>query len=298
MRLLGTGPSQVPTNADLGSMAFQNKESVAVDQIAIKQPSPIYPTDTGGAARSYGIVSTQLSIVPTTNLTAYTSITGGALAASTTYYFKIVAVDGLGGTTTASTEVSSATTSATTCSINVSWTPVTGAVSYQVWYGTATNTQTKYYASTGTTFTLTADSGTSATIPAINTTGNASFGGNVLSSGVGGVGYATGAGGTVTQGSGSGKATAVTLNKPTGQIVMNNASLAAATIVSFTFTNSSIATTDMVIVQHAGTGTLGGYTCTAVPGNGSATVYVRNNTAGALGEAIILQFAIIKSVTA
>jgi hypothetical protein len=47
-----------------------------------------------------------------------------------------------------------------------------------------------------------------------------------------GIGYATGAGGTVTQA--TSKSTAVTLNTVTGAITMNNAALAAATIVSFT----------------------------------------------------------------
>jgi hypothetical protein len=119
---------------------------------------------------------------------------------------------------------------------------------------------------------------------------------SVLSPGTGGIGYSTGAGGTVTQG--TSKATAVSLSKITGQITMNGAALAAATIVSFTLTNTTIAATDFVLVQHSSVGTLGGYTCTATPAAGSATIYVRNNTAGSLSEAIVLQFVVIKAVTA
>jgi hypothetical protein len=113
-----------------------------------------------------------------------------------------------------------------------------------------------------------------------------------------GIGYSTGAGATATQGSGSGKSTGVTLNNVTGQITMNNATLNADTTVSFTLTNSAIAATDMVLVQHISAGTLGAYTCTAAPAAGSATVYVRNITAGNLGEAIVIQFLVIKAVTA
>lgn len=113
-----------------------------------------------------------------------------------------------------------------------------------------------------------------------------------------GVGYATGAGGTVTQA--TSKSTAVTLNKVTGTITMNGAALAAATIVSFTFTNSAIGASDQIVVSHEGTGTLGGYTLNARTSGvaGSGTIDVRNNTAGSLSEAITLRFSIIKSVNA
>lgn len=113
-----------------------------------------------------------------------------------------------------------------------------------------------------------------------------------------GIGYATGAGGTVAQGSGSGKATGVTLNKVTGEITMDGAILNADTTVSFTLTNTAIAAGDHVLVQHVSGGTVGSYSCTAVAAAGSATIYVRNITAGNLTEAPVLKFSIIKAVTA
>jgi hypothetical protein len=106
-------------------------------------------------------------------------------------------------------------------------------------------------------------------------------------------GYVTG--GTVTQA--TNKATGVTLNKPSGQITMSNASLAAATIVSFTFTNSTISSADVLVINHVSGGTVGSYTFTAACGSGSATVYVRNATSGSLGEAIVLRYAVIKGAT-
>jgi hypothetical protein len=105
-------------------------------------------------------------------------------------------------------------------------------------------------------------------------------------------GYVAGSGGTVTQA--TNKATGVTLNKPSGQITMSNAALAAATIVSFTFTNSTISSTDVLVINHVSGGTIGSYTFTAACGSGSATVYVRNATSGSLGEAIVLRYAVIK----
>lgn len=113
-----------------------------------------------------------------------------------------------------------------------------------------------------------------------------------------GLGYATGSGGTVTQGAGSGKSTAVTLSKVCGQITMNNAALAANTTVNFTLTNTAIAATDVIVWNHQSGGTIGSYTITSAQGAGSATVYVRNVTAGSLSEAIVLSFAVIKAVTA
>jgi hypothetical protein len=110
-----------------------------------------------------------------------------------------------------------------------------------------------------------------------------------------GIGYATGAGGTVTQI--TSKATGVTLNKATGQITMDAASLAANTTVSFVLTNSAIAAGDTLILNHISGGTAGSYTLNARSASGSATIDVRNVTAGALAEAIVIAFAVIKAVT-
>jgi len=114
----------------------------------------------------------------------------------------------------------------------------------------------------------------------------------------GGFGYTTGAGGTVTQGSGSGKATGVTLSKVCGQITMDGAALNAGVSVSFTLTNTAIAATDILVFNHASVGTVGDYTFSARCAAGSATITVRNVTAGNLSEAIVIGFALVKGVTA
>ena len=109
-------------------------------------------------------------------------------------------------------------------------------------------------------------------------------------------GYITGEGGTVTQA--TSKATGVTLSKKCGQITMHNASLAADTTVSFTLTNSTIVATDLLVLNHVSGGTAGSYLLNAQAGAGSASINVRNITAGSLGEAIVIGFAVVKAVTA
>lgn len=119
--------------------------------------------------------------------------------------------------------------------------------------------------------------------------------GAITSSG-GGVGYATGAGGTVAQP--TSKATGVTLNKLAGEITTNAAALAANTAVTFVLTNSQIAAGDRIIVNHMSGGTFGAYIADARSAAGSATFMLRNLTAGSLSEAVVLGFTVIKSVTA
>ena len=113
----------------------------------------------------------------------------------------------------------------------------------------------------------------------------------------GGLGYGTGAGGTVTQA--TSKSTGVTLRHVCGQITMNNAALAALTAVSFTLTNTNIATTDVVVVNIASGGTVGDYMVTVNSvGSGSCQITVYNITAATpLSEALVLNFAVIKAVS-
>ncbi len=117
--------------------------------------------------------------------------------------------------------------------------------------------------------------------------------GPILSSG-GLVGYTARAGGAVTQA--TSKSTGVTLNKPSGAITMNNAALADVTTVVFTVTNSFVAATDTVIVGiKSGHATAGTYLVWAETfASGSFKIAVRNVSGGSLGEALVLNFAVIK----
>ena len=108
-------------------------------------------------------------------------------------------------------------------------------------------------------------------------------------------GYSSG-GGTVTQA--SNKTTAVTLNAKSGAITMNNAALADDATAAFTLTNSFIAATDVLIVNVASVGTAGGYQLTVgAVAAGSCSISVMNVSGGALSQAIVLNFVVIKGVT-
>jgi hypothetical protein len=103
-------------------------------------------------------------------ITLSTATAGGSLSASTTYYFKVTALDGSGGETTPSSEYSIATGSATaTNTITASWTAISGATSYRVYYGTTAGGESAYFTTTSTSYTMTATTGsTSATPPSTN----------------------------------------------------------------------------------------------------------------------------------
>lgn len=109
-------------------------------------------------------------------------------------------------------------------------------------------------------------------------------------------GYTTGAGGTVTQL--TSKSTAVTLNKPSGQITMNNAALASNTTVAFTVTNSTVSANDSIIFTLvSGFTNAGNYLLYPQTNAGSFIVLLRNISVGSLSEAIVFNFAVIKGAT-
>ena len=116
--------------------------------------------------------------------------------------------------------------------------------------------------------------------------------GNVLVTSAAGLGYGTGSGGTVTQA--TSKSTGVTLNKPTGQITMNNAAMLTNTTEVFTVTNSLCAFTDIVSMNHRNGAN---YNVWVVPGIGSFDVYLKNISVSTLSDAVTLNFAIIKGAT-
>jgi hypothetical protein len=103
-----------------------------------------------------------------------------------------------------------------------------------------------------------------------------------------------GVGSTVTQA--TSKSTGVTINAPCGVITMNNASLASSTSVGFTVSNSYIDADDTVNLCLASGGTASSYVYVVdAVANGSFVIHVRNVSGGALGEALVLNYSIIKN---
>jgi hypothetical protein len=108
------------------------------------------------------------------------------------------------------------------------------------------------------------------------------------------IGFGTGSGGTVTQA--TNKSTGVTLNKPSGQITMNNAALAAGASVSFPLTNNKITTSDLLVVNATTNANYRVETAAVVAGG--ASIRVTNTTAGSLSDALLINFTVIKGAIA
>lgn len=123
----------------------------------------------------------------------------------------------------------------------------------------------------------------------------ASTGAVLSSSSSGGIGYATGAGGSVTQL--TSKSTSVTLNKICGSIGVNGAALAAGARVTFAVSNSTVGVNDVIRIMHNSGGTFGAYVFTPnTAGAGVFDLTITNISAGSLSEALGLKFVVIKSV--
>src|SRR4249919_35449 len=92
------------------------------------------------------------------------------------------------------------------------------------------------------------------------------------------------------------KSTGVTLDNMCGQITMNAASLAATTSVSFTATCANVDADDTVNINIASGATTGSYMLVVdAVAAGSFRVHLRNLTGGALAEALVLNYSIIKN---
>jgi hypothetical protein len=111
----------------------------------------------------------------------------------------------------------------------------------------------------------------------------------VSSSPAGGLGYTTGAGGTVTQI--TSRATTVVINKTTGAITMFSAA-GSATAATFTVTNSSVAATDVIVLNQKSGTNLYNFIVTAVAaGSFNVTFYT---TGGTATDAPVINFVVIK----
>jgi len=112
--------------------------------------------------------------------------------------------------------------------------------------------------------------------------------------GLGPVGYAAGAGGAVTQA--TSKSAAVTLNKLSGQIVMDAEELAAGAAVTFAVENSQVAPTDTIRLTLASGNAAPGTYSYQVDGvaAGSFAICVKNISDAALSEALVFNFSVLK----
>lgn len=110
------------------------------------------------------------------------------------------------------------------------------------------------------------------------------------------IGYATGAGSSVTQA--TNKTTAFTLNTATGRIIFATGALAgSATTSTATWTCSALSSTDIVTFNQ-NSGTLGSYAfqCSASSVAGSGIIAITNLTSQSINEVVAVSYAIINGV--
>lgn len=108
---------------------------------------------------------------------------------------------------------------------------------------------------------------------------------------VDGIGYGPGNGGSVTQL--TNKTTAVTLNKPCGRVIMNNAALAAGATVQFALNNSLVTATDHVILTKRDVGANAEYTIYVDKViDGIIVIRVTNISGSSRSDALEIGFAI------
>lgn len=123
----------------------------------------------------------------------------------------------------------------------------------------------------------------------------ASTGAITSSSASAGIGYATGAGGTVTQG--TSRTTTVVLSKTSGKITTTADSMAAQTPTTFTVTNTTVAATDVVVISKV-SGDVDTFAWVNSVGSGSFTVTLFNSHASAADTtAFVFNVIVIKAVT-
>lgn len=121
----------------------------------------------------------------------------------------------------------------------------------------------------------------------------ASTGAVTSSSATAGVGYASGAGGAVTQA--TSRTTGVTLNKVTGAITLVSAA-GSTTPATFTVTNSTVEATDVVVVcQKSGTDL---YTLSVSRVAAGAFDITFNTKSGTTTEQPVFNFVVIKGKAA
>jgi len=115
-----------------------------------------------------------------------------------------------------------------------------------------------------------------------------------------GIGYATGAGSSVTQI--TDRSTGVTINAICGAITTDSTSLAAEASAKFTVTNSAVEIGDVVVacIRSGSIALNTDVIVSAVAAGSFVLTVVNGNAAGGTAEtgAIIINFAVIKAVTA
>lgn len=183
------------------------------------------------------------------------------------------------------------------------WTDVANGVAqafYTIANGTVARLTALYLTNAGQVQAVQTTDSTSSTTGALLSSGGLGVAKNIYSAATirstgatSGIGYDTGAGGTVTQA--TSRSTGVTLNKASGAITLVSAA-GSTTPTSFTVTNSAVAATDAIILnQKSGTDKYILLVTNVAAGSFQVTAYT---TGGTTTEQPVIKFAVIKCVEA
>jgi hypothetical protein len=136
-----------------------------------------------------------------------------------------------------------------------------------------------------------ADGGTTITITDISRPLNRFSNGLLSSNATSGIGYTSGAGSAVTQG--SSRTTGVTINAVSGSITLFSAA-GTSSYTTFTVTNSAVAITDLIIInQRSGTDKYNVFITNVAAGSFAVTF---NDVSGTTTEQPVFNFAVIKGI--
>ena len=146
--------------------------------------------------------------------------------------------------------------------------------------------------------TLTVASGSFVVNAQLSALGNSNFSGHVKSSSpTGGVGYVTGAGGSVTQI--TSKSTTVQINAMCGVITTHAAELAGGASVNFAVINSSIGPNDTVeVITRAGAGSAYSASVFGLNPPFNSFIIKLTNEGGTSSDAVVINFTIIRGASA
>ena len=112
----------------------------------------------------------------------------------------------------------------------------------------------------------------------------------------GNLGYATGAGGAITQI--TSRITGVILNKPCGAITLFAAAPVVGTPVTFIVTNSTVAATDVVAVSVQSSNAANTYTVLVTQTTAGTFSITITSVVGTTSDSPVINFAVIKAVNA
>jgi hypothetical protein len=315
----GTGISLSSSNGDItiSSTGGGGGGGGTVTSVGVLTASSSRITVSGSPIVSSGNITLDLSSTgvtpgsytyPTMTVDAYGRVTSISSASSTGTVTSVAVNPGTGIQVTGSPITTSGTINITNTgvtrlnagtgislsgsngNVTVSTTTTGGTVTS---VGVSSSTLTVSNSPVTTTGTITVDLPTTIALSGNITAGNLISYGSIKSNNTGGVGYATGAGGTVTQI--TSRTTGVTINKISGSITLVSAAGTSA-YTTFTVTNSTVAATDVIIVnQKSGTDKYEAWISNVAAGSFNITFA---DTSGTTTEQPVFNFAVIKAVAA